>query len=460
MHFIAWLIPWPWTCDSRACSQAPGETSSRGESPILDAETDELMSVSRDDFKYLTREEAEQIIERFEEIPQSYDRLLFWTGIPRKWAQRWADDHGMLTFSSAMGPLMDSTDKRCLRRIKKPKKWSKYIKGACGIFARYACKRGIVRVLTLPPYWAEFIRPQSTYRNIEEPVLKGKSGCCGAVRINAVYLLTTLEELEYQTWPENRIPERLSYKGVGSFSFRLPPWTQEAVNTAVKSLRYNVAGLAVSTTPKPATVSVVLQGSVKVAGEPPTVKQPKGGKALRSNIDAQDIIQSQSSQPRTNEQQPHSQQPQSKKKQQQTQLPQGKNQQLQSQQPQSKEQRPHSQQSSSKKEQPKSQQLQSKEKQPQIQLSQSKNQKPQTQQSSSKKQRPRSPQTSSKKKQPQSQQSSSKKQQRKTQQSSSKKEQLQEQQPQSKKPQPQNSKQPQQGKQPQSSSKLMIKAGA
>jgi hypothetical protein len=151
----------------------------------------EVAKMSDNDLKYLTREEAEQIIERFEEIPQSYGKLLFWTGIPRKWAQRWADDHGMLMFSSAMGPLMDSTDKRCLRRIKKPKKWSKYIRGACGIFARYACKRGIVRVLTLPPYWAEFIRPQSTYRNIEEPVLKGKSGCCGAVQINAVYLLET-----------------------------------------------------------------------------------------------------------------------------------------------------------------------------------------------------------------------------------------------------------------------------
>jgi hypothetical protein len=75
---------------------------------------------------------------------------------------------------------------------KAKKKWSKYIKGACGIFARYACKRGIVRVLTLPPYWAEFIRPQSTYRNIEEPVLKGKSGCCGAVQINAVSVMLQL----------------------------------------------------------------------------------------------------------------------------------------------------------------------------------------------------------------------------------------------------------------------------
>jgi hypothetical protein len=496
MQFIAWLIPWPWACDLWIYSQASRETSSRGKSTILEAQTDESLLVNDNDLKYLTREEAEQIIERFEEIPRSYDRLLFWTGIPRNWAQRWADDHGMLTFSSAMGPLMDSTDKRCLRQIKKPKKWSKYIKGACGIFARYACKRGIVRVLTLPPYWAEFIRPQSTYRNIEEPVLKGKSGCCGAVQINAVYLLTTLEELEYQTWPENRIPERLSCKGVGSFSFRLPPWTQKAVDTAVKGLRCNVVSLTASSTPKPATVSVELQGSAKVAGEPPTVKQPKGGKESRINTNAQGILQSQCSQPRTDEQQPQSQQPQSKKKQQQTQLSQGKNQQLQSQQPQSKEQRPPSQQSSSKKEQPKSQHLQSKEKQPQtqqspsknkqpqIQLSQSKNQKPQTQQTSSKKKQPQTQQTSSKKEQPQTQQMSSKKKQPQTQQSSSKQQQPQTQQspskqrqpqkqqtsskkkqpqiqkPQSNKPQPRKSKQPQQSKQPQSSRKLIIKAGA
>jgi hypothetical protein len=168
--------------------------------------------VSSNDLDYLTREEAEQIIERFKQIPQSYDRLLFWTGIPRKWVQQWADDHGMLTFTSAMGPLMDSTDQRRLRRVKKQEKWNKYVKGASGIFARYACRRGIVRVLTLPSSWAEFIRPGSTYRAMEEPVLKGTSGCCCAVQINTVHLLTTFEELEYQTWPENRIPERLSWK--------------------------------------------------------------------------------------------------------------------------------------------------------------------------------------------------------------------------------------------------------
>jgi hypothetical protein len=83
MHFIAWLISWPWACDSWIYSQAPTETSFRGEPTILEAQTDENLLVSDNDLKYLTREEAEQIIERFKEIPQSYDRLVFWTGIPR-----------------------------------------------------------------------------------------------------------------------------------------------------------------------------------------------------------------------------------------------------------------------------------------------------------------------------------------------------------------------------------------
>lgn len=259
MHFIAWLIPWPWDCDSWIYSQALGETSFCGESNISGAQADEFLPVTDNDLEYLTREEAKQIIARFMDIPRSYNRLVFWTGIPREWVQQWTDEHDMLTLTSAMGPLMDRNDPRCLRRYKELEEWSKYIKGACIIFARYACRRGIVRVLTLPPYWAASIRPQSTYRNIEEPVLKGRSGCCGAVQINAVYLLTTLEELEYQAWPENRISERLGCRSVGSFSFRIPPWTQKAIDAAAKSLRYNAVSLTASTTPKRATVSVVVQ---------------------------------------------------------------------------------------------------------------------------------------------------------------------------------------------------------
>lgn len=45
----------------------------------------------------------------------------------------------------------------------------------------------------------------STYRNIEEPVLERGLDCCCAVQINTAHLLITLEELKYQTWPQNSI---------------------------------------------------------------------------------------------------------------------------------------------------------------------------------------------------------------------------------------------------------------
>jgi hypothetical protein len=454
MHFIAWLIPWSWLRDSKACSQVSKETSGYAESATLDDQTDNCLSVIDTDLEYLTREEAEQIIDRFNNVPQSSDRLLFWTGIPREWAQQWADDHGMLTLTSVMGPLMDNTDQRCLRRDKELEEWSQYVKGASGIFARYACRRGIVRVLTLPPSWAEFIRPESTYRTIEEPVLKGTSGCYCAVQINTVHLLATPQELEYQTWPENRIPKRLKCGGVIGLNFRLPRWAPKAVEAVAKSLRSNVVSFTAPSTPKPVvqrpgslarktsqnrserqgtfpaskkcgtqqTLCQVGDSTMKAyvkdteAGEPRTAKQPKSDKQLQSDANAQISQQPQSKDPQSKTQQPQSQQLQSKKQSPQIQQPQSKNQQSQSQQPQRKK------------------------KQPQTQQSLSKKQQPQTQQLSSGKGQPKPQQLPSKKEQPQKQKT-------------------QNQQPQTKKPQPQNHKQPQQGRQPQSSESLIIKAG-
>lgn len=401
MQFVAWLIPWPWACDSWIYSQAPRETSSRGESTILEAQTDESLLVNDNDLKYLTREEAEKIIERFKQIPQSYNRLVFWTGIPREWVQQWADDHSMLTLTSAMGPLMDRKDQRCLRRIKKPKKWSKYIKGASIIFARYACTRGIVRVLTLPPSWAEFIRPRSTYRTIEEPILKGASGCCCALQIRTVHLLTTLEELEYQTWPQSHIPEKLTCRGIGSPDFRLPRWTRKAVKAATKSLRSNCVSSAVLPTPTPANVSVVLEASVRTTSGPQSIEQPNGGKQSKDSLSAQGHSRLQSQRPE-DKKRPQTQQTSSKKTQPQTQQMTSKKKQAQTQQPQSKKQR-------SKKKQPQNQQPQSKEQRSQTQLSQSKNQQLRSQQLQSKNQQPQTQQLSSKQQQPQNQQPQSKK---------------------------------------------------
>jgi hypothetical protein len=456
MHFIAWLIPWPRACESRIYSQTPRKASFCEESNISEAQTDQFVSVSANDLEYLTQEEAEQIIARFMEIPRSYDRLVFWTGIPREWVQQWADEHGMLTLTSAMGPLMDRKDPRCLRRYKELEEWSKYIKGASRIFARYACKRGIVRVLTLPPSWAEFIRPESTYRNIEEPVLKGRSGCCCAVQINTVHLLTTSEELEYQTWPQNDIPEKLRCRGATISNFRLPRWSRKALKAATKSLRSNCVSSTVVAAPKSANVNVVFEASVKTTSGPQSTERPNGGMQSRDSTNAQGRSRLQSQQPQSKRRpqitqttskkmQPQAPQASSKKKQPQTQQSAIKSKQLQKQQSSSRKQQPQAQ----------AQHLQSKKQPPQ-----SKKQRPQSQHASSKNKKPQTQQLLSKNEKPQTQQSSNKKQQSQKQQSSNQKQQSQNQQPQSKKSQPQNSRQPQQGEQPQNSKKLMVKVGA
>jgi hypothetical protein len=53
----------------------------------------------------------------------------------------------------------------------------------------------------------------STYRTIEEPVLKGSTGCCCAVQINSVHLLAKSKELEYQIWPEAEVSTIKQGKG-------------------------------------------------------------------------------------------------------------------------------------------------------------------------------------------------------------------------------------------------------
>jgi hypothetical protein len=206
----------------------PGKAVPKSQDAAGNGQTSKSLSCTESDLKYLTRKEADQIIAQFQDIPQSSDRLLFWTGVPRDWAQRWADEHGLLTLTSAMGPLMDVKDKRCLKSGKGKKNWKKYVKGASAIFARYACGRGVVRVLTLPPSRAEFLRPSSSYRTLEEPVLKGSTGYCCAVQINFVHLLSDSRTLEYQIWPEDHRSGSLECSGARNFVFRLPPWILKA----------------------------------------------------------------------------------------------------------------------------------------------------------------------------------------------------------------------------------------
>lgn len=223
-RFIAWLVPWSRVLDPWGCSRVPSETSTYIESTTLDTQTKEFLSFSNDDLEYLTREEAEQIIDQFEKLSHSFDRLLFWTGIPREWAQQWADDHGMLTLTSAMGPLMDVANPQCPKIRMDYLKWSRYVKGASDIFSRYACTCGVVRVLTLPPSEAWRLRPNSTFSVIEESVLKGAmGGSSRALRVHKVHLLIGSTATEYEVWPEDQTREWLGSHGTTVLKFMVPP---------------------------------------------------------------------------------------------------------------------------------------------------------------------------------------------------------------------------------------------
>lgn len=54
-------------------------------------------------------------------------------------AQRWADQHGLQTLVSAMGPLFSNRDVDAPRHGKSPKACIKYMRGASIRFAEYAC---------------------------------------------------------------------------------------------------------------------------------------------------------------------------------------------------------------------------------------------------------------------------------------------------------------------------------
>jgi hypothetical protein len=100
---------------------------------------------------YLTQEEADEIQKQFESPPFSPSSQVMWTGMPREWAQLWADQNNVKTLTSIMGPLMDTSHPSCRKSRKSRQQWRKYVKGASGLFAKYVCRGSSVVVLTRPP---------------------------------------------------------------------------------------------------------------------------------------------------------------------------------------------------------------------------------------------------------------------------------------------------------------------
>ena len=162
-----------------------------------------------DPTQYLTDLDIETIHARLENLaPSSRDRLLFWNGMPREHAQRWADDHGMFTLSSAMGPLMDSAYSSCPKWQKTKKQWKRYIKGASGLFAEYACTTGTVTVLMRPPEQQSTPRRDSTYWGIERPILFGEKGLRSGTKLVTIYPTEVLKGSKPRRNIDNSISTR------------------------------------------------------------------------------------------------------------------------------------------------------------------------------------------------------------------------------------------------------------
>lgn len=125
--------------------------------------------------QYVTTEEEEQIIRQFQ-LACIPGRQVLWTGMFRNQAQKWADDHGMQTLTTAMGSLMDPKDPECPQHFKTGKAWSKYIHGASAVFAWFISGGDLVTVLSQPPPVRFNPSQGSSYQTIEEPIIMGKTG--------------------------------------------------------------------------------------------------------------------------------------------------------------------------------------------------------------------------------------------------------------------------------------------
>ncbi|PGH04050.1 hypothetical protein GX51_03720 [Blastomyces parvus] len=152
---------------------------------------------------YLTADEGEQISRQFQGPIWRPNAQVMWSGVPRELAQKWADDRGMQTLTTAMGFLMVPEHPSCPKSRKSAHSWSLYIKGASALFAWHISKGEKVTVLSPPP--PDRFNPGgfTNYQAIEEPILKGVLGSAVS-RIEMVHpTVKGAEDFAYQTWPTN-----------------------------------------------------------------------------------------------------------------------------------------------------------------------------------------------------------------------------------------------------------------
>lgn len=104
-----------------------------------------------DHLKYPNCDEVEQIKQRFLKVGLKLGCQVMWSGVPREWAQRWADRNDMQTLTTVMGPLMNTCHTAYQKNQKSREEWSVCVKGASSFFASHVPKGYVVTVLTRPP---------------------------------------------------------------------------------------------------------------------------------------------------------------------------------------------------------------------------------------------------------------------------------------------------------------------
>ena len=139
-----------------------------------------------------------------------------WTGLLREQAQQWADERGLHTLSTAMGPLMTKEHVLCCKNKKPTKGWSQYVKGASALFAGFITFEETVTVLSPSPPERFHPSGQTNYQTIEELILRagGKDG--SGIRIEMVHpLVKGAEDFRYQLWPIDE-----TYRWINKFGSR------------------------------------------------------------------------------------------------------------------------------------------------------------------------------------------------------------------------------------------------
>ena len=159
--------------------------------------------------QFLTDSEAVDILRQFRGCGRwESNRQVLWTGMNQETVQIWADEHGLITLTTALGRLKDLTHPACLRRVKSDKAWSKYMKGASALFALCIAQEehGSVLLVTPPPGERFHPRGGTSFQLIEAPILAGLWGPSYLERINMVHPHVDLaKDYQYQFWPQDEV---------------------------------------------------------------------------------------------------------------------------------------------------------------------------------------------------------------------------------------------------------------